>query len=142
MIPLIWLIAGAVLVVAEMVSGAFVLVMFGAAALVTAGTSALGVPPGVDVVVFALVSAALVLLARPPLRRRFDVDQPVSTGVTTLLGRTAEVVEPVDGRGGTVRIGGAVWSARPLHEGSVLDAGASVVVVEISGATAVVAGST
>ena len=48
-------------------------------------------------------------------------------------------VEPVGGPTvGTVRLGGAVWSARALHDGAVLDAGAPIVVVAVEGATAVV----
>ena len=63
-IPLLWAIAGVVLVAVELVTGTFVLLMLGLAALVTAGASALGAPLGVDVAVFGLSALVLILLAR------------------------------------------------------------------------------
>ena len=146
MIPLIWLVAGVVLVAAEALSGAFVLLMLGVAALAAGGASALGVPVGGDVAVFAVASAALVLLARPALTRRLAVPDPVNTGTQALLGARAEVLETVHGDGaggatGTVRLNGSVWSARALHEDAVLTSGTRVVVVSIRGATAVVISS-
>jgi membrane protein implicated in regulation of membrane protease activity len=144
-IPLLWLIAGVLLIAAEMLSGEFVLLMLGGAALAASAASALGVPLGADVAVFAGAAAALVLLARPALRRRLDrrgPDGEVNAGPRALLGVPAEVVEPIRGEeAGTVRIAGALWTARALDEGAVLGAGDPVVVVDIRGATAVVAGS-
>ena len=143
MTPLIWLVAGILLVVAELLVGEFVLLMLGAAALLTAAASALGVPFGVDVGVFAVAAAALVGLARPALARRLRPGTAV-TGTSALLGARAHVLETVDATTphptGTVRIGGAVWSARPAHDGVVIESGTPVVVVDIQGATAVVAG--
>ncbi|MEJ2887457.1 NfeD family protein [Actinomycetospora aeridis] len=143
MIPLLWAIAGVVLVAVELVTGTFVLLMLGLAALVTAGASALGAPLGVDVAVFGLSAAALVLLARPALQRRFRTDRSgtVNAGPQALLGADAEIVDPIaTGDTGTVRIGGALWTARALHEGDTLATGDPVVVVDIRGATAVVTG--
>lgn len=141
-IPLLWAIAGVVLVAVELVSGTFVLLMLGLAALVAAGAAALGAPLGVDVAVFGVAAVALVLLARPALQRRLRADRSdgtVNAGPAALLGATAEVVEPVPrGEAGTVRIGGALWTARALHEGAALASGDQVVVVDIRGATAVV----
>lgn len=138
MIPLIWVAAGVVLVLAETISGDLVLLMLGGAALGAAAASALGVPLGLDLAVFALLSVLLVLLARPALRRRMSTGESLTTGSTRLLGTRGEVVEAVGEDGGTVRVEGATWSARALHEGEELGAGASVVVVAVEGATAVV----
>jgi membrane protein implicated in regulation of membrane protease activity len=144
-IPLLWAIAGVVLVAVELVTGTFVLLMLGLAALVAAGASALGTPLGLDVVVFGVAAAGLVLLARPALQRRLRGDRAdgtVNAGPQALLGATAEVVEPITGDdAGTVRIGGALWTARALHDGPddpALTTGDPVVVVDIRGATAVV----
>lgn len=137
MIPLIWAIAGVVLVVAEVLSGGLVLLMLGAAALGTAGASALGVPPGPDLAVFAVLAALFVLVARPAVNRRIRVHDPVNTGTRALLGTHGQVVDAVSAGAGTVRLAGSLWSARSLHSDD-LAAGTAVVVVEISGATAVV----
>jgi len=143
-IPLLWLIAGVVLIAVELVSGTFVLLMLGLAALAASGASALGAPLGVDVAVFGVSAAALVLLARPALQRRMrgEAADGVNAGPTALLGTTAEVVDAITGdHPGTVRIAGALWTARALHDdpGSpALTPGDPVVVVDIRGATAVV----
>jgi membrane protein implicated in regulation of membrane protease activity len=139
-IPLLWVIAGVVLIAVELVSGTFVLLMLGLAALAAAGASALGAPLGVDVAVFGVAAIVLVLLARPALQRRLRTEgADVNAGPRALLGADAEVVEPITGdEAGTVRIAGALWTARALHDGAALATGDPVVVVDIRGATAVV----
>ncbi|HEY2225252.1 NfeD family protein [Actinomycetospora sp.] len=137
MIPLIWAIAGVVLVVAEVLSGELVLLMLGVAALGTAAASAAGVPLGPDLAVFAVLSVLFVLVARPAVHRRLRVHDPVNTGTRALLGTHGEVVDAVAAGAGTVLLRGSLWSARSLHDDD-LAAGTAVVVVEISGATAVV----
>lgn len=137
MIPLLWAIAGVLLVVAEVLSGTLVLLMLGAAALGTAVASAAGLGVGPDVAVFAVLAGLLVLVARPAVRRRLRVHDPVNTGTQALLGARGEVVEAVAEGTGTVLLHGSLWSARSLYDDD-LASGTSVVVVEISGATAVV----
>ncbi|HEY5296239.1 MAG TPA: NfeD family protein, partial [Gaiellaceae bacterium] len=61
------------------------------------------------------------------------------TGTDALVGRKAVVTRRVDGHGGRVRIGGEEWSARTYLDGQVLDEGSSVDVIQIEGATALVA---
>ena len=98
MIPLLWLVAGVLLILVELISGTLVLLMLGVASLVAAGASALGAPLGVDVAVFGLSAALLVLLARPPLLRRLHgsrIDGSANAGTAALLGEPAEVVEPI-----------------------------------------------
>ncbi|GAA1285022.1 NfeD family protein [Saccharothrix xinjiangensis] len=134
---LIWLILGVVLVAAEVLSGDFVLVMLGVAALGAAGAAGLGAPVLISAVVFGVVSLGLVLGARPAIKRRMALGTGHRSGIEALVGSTAVVVSRVDAHGGTVRIGGEVWSARSLDRG-VVEPGGEVTVVEISGATAVV----
>jgi len=136
-IPLIWAIAGVLLVVAEVLTGGLVLLMLGGAALGTAAVAAAGMPLGGQLAVFAVLAVAFLLVARPAVRRRLQVHDPVNTGTRALLGARGQVVEPVAAGGGTVRLRGSLWSARSLHDDD-LPAGTPVVVVDISGATAVV----
>lgn len=138
MAALLWLIAGVVLVAAEVISGELVLLMLGAAAVGTAGVAALGAPLWLDAVVFAALSGGLVLLARPALKRRLEQGSTVQTNVNALIGARATVESTVDAQDGRVRIGGDVWSARALDETQVLETGRTVTVMEISGAVAVV----
>ena len=55
-----------------------------------------------------------------------------------LVGNTAFVVTRVDGHGGQVKIGGDLWSARSFDGHDVIEPGARVTVMDISGATALV----
>jgi membrane protein implicated in regulation of membrane protease activity len=135
---LLWLIAGVLLIAAEMLSGDFVLVMLGAAALGAAGASVLGVPLPVDAAVFAVLGLGLIFLARPALKRRMRQPGELKTNVDALVGKRAQVESTVDAHGGQVRIDGALWSARAFDETQVIEAGQTVTVMEIAGATAVV----
>ncbi|MDT8912797.1 NfeD family protein [Amycolatopsis sp. PS_44_ISF1] len=136
---LIWLIIGIVLMIAEVLSGDFVLVMLGVAALLGAGSASISGNPLIDVAVFAVSSAGLILLARPALKRRFLAGSRTPTGIEALVGARAVVVSTVDYDAGRVKIGGEVWSARAVHEAQPpIAPGTSVTVVEISGATALV----
>ncbi|GGM91599.1 membrane protein [Lentzea pudingi] len=137
MAALIWLIVGILLVVAEVLSGDFVLVMLGAAALAAAGVSAVGAADLVSVLVFAATSLGLIVTARPLLKKRLQLGSNVRMHHEALLGSRAVAVTKVDEHGGQVKIGGDTWSARTL-DGSVVDEGEAVTVVEISGAVAVV----
>jgi membrane protein implicated in regulation of membrane protease activity len=140
MAAVLWLIIGILLVLAEVLSGAFVLVMLGSAALVTAVAAAVGAGPIVSSVVFAAVAAGGITLARPALVRRMHTDNHVKTNVDALLGAKAHVVATVDAHSGQVKVNGEIWSARAYDETEVLQPGRSVTIMSISGATAVVWG--
>lgn len=143
MVPaVIWLVLGLLLIAAEVLAGEFVLLMLGGAALAAAGASfVVQDSPLVGGVVFALASVLLLFAVRPALRRRLDrgVDHSVMHS-RALVGSTAVVIVRVDGQGGRVKIGGEVWSARSLDGDDVVEPGAKVTVMDISGATALVVG--
>ncbi|MFE3323964.1 NfeD family protein [Streptomyces sp. NPDC059176] len=134
----IWLIIAAVLVLAEIVTLTAALGTLGVAALVTAGSAALGAPLPVQLLVFAVVAVVSVLFLRPVVLRRIREPQKERFGVSALVGRTAYVVSEVTGADGRVRIGGEEWTARAYDETLVIPPGTAVDVMEISGATALV----
>ncbi|MGI8305788.1 NfeD family protein [Saccharopolyspora hattusasensis] len=138
MVALVWLIAGVVLIVAEVISGELVLLMLGLAAMGAAGAAALGVPLGVDAAVFAVLGLGLIFVARPALKRRLNRGIELKTNVEALIGKKAVVESTVDATSGRVRIDGDVWSARAFDGTQVLETGQTVMVMDISGATAVV----
>lgn len=134
----IWLIAGLVLVSAEVLSGEFVLLMLGGGAFAAAIASLLGLPVLGSTLVFAAVSVLLLFAVRPALRRRLDRGvTPHAMNVQALVGGSAVVVARVDGHGGRVKIGGDVWSAKAL-DGRQIEPGQQVTIVTIEGATAMV----
>lgn len=134
----VWLAIALALVIVELVSLDLVLLMFGIGALAAAVATALGVPVLLAVVVFAVVAIALLFLVRPPLVERLHAGPTLTTGHDALVGRSAVVLEPVDGRNGRVQLAGEVWSARAANEHVTLDTGTEVLVARIDGATAVV----
>nr|WP_169336491.1 NfeD family protein [Nocardia transvalensis] len=122
-----------------MLTGDFTLLMLGGAALVTAGVSGVaGTSILVDAIVFGVSSVALMLLVRPMLLRRFATPPPTPTNVDALPGKTARVLQTVNEHTGQVKIGGEVWSARPLDHGEEYAEGETVYVMKIDGAHAVV----
>ncbi len=136
----VWFSIAVLLTIAEALGGEFVLLMLGGGALVTAG-AALLLPAGLlwlQLLIFALVSAALVLGARPPLLRQFKRSTAIGTGIDAVIGSKAVVVSTVDSGGGQVKIGGEVWSAKGVEGHRPLPPGTPVTVVDIRGATAVV----
>lgn len=133
-----WLIAalglGIPLVLTAMPEFAMLAVGAGAGAL----TAALGGGPVAQVVVFAIVSTALIVVVRPVARRMRAERPELASGVDALKGQQAVVLERVDDTGGRIKLGGEVWSARALDSGESYEPGSRVDVVEIDGATAVV----
>ncbi|WBB64723.1 NfeD family protein [Streptomyces sp. WMMC500] len=111
--------------------------MFSVGAVAAAVTAALGGGLTVQVIVFAVVSTALIAAVRP-VARRHRSQGGAATGVDALKGRRAVVLERVDGSGGRIKLAGEVWSARALDAGEVYEPGRQVDVVDIDGATAVV----
>ncbi|SNS21410.1 Membrane protein implicated in regulation of membrane protease activity [Rhodococcoides kyotonense] len=136
---IIWLIAGVVLAAAEALTGDFFLLMLAGGALATAGISAVtDFPVWADAIVFGVVSLALVLGVRPILLRKFSKPPLLPTNAAALTGKTALVLEQVTAHEGQIKLGGEVWTARPLDETEVYAPGTTVTVMEIDGATAVV----
>ncbi|MFF4773765.1 NfeD family protein [Microtetraspora fusca] len=135
---IIWLILAAGLGVAEIFTLTAALGLIAVAALLTAGVAALGVPMGLQLVVFIAASIAGIAGVRPIARRHLTQPPSRKFGVPALVGRPAYVTQEVTARDGRVRIGGEEWSARSYDETLVIPAGATVDVIEIEGATALV----
>jgi membrane protein implicated in regulation of membrane protease activity len=134
----IWLVLAVVLGVAEIFTLTAALGILGAAALLTSLVSILGLPIPLQLLVFTLASAAGLLLVRPIAARHLKQIPSQRFGVQALVGKTAYVVNEVTGHQGLVRIGGEEWSARAYDETLVIPQGATVDVIKIEGATALV----
>ncbi len=133
-----WLIAAAALGIPLVITALPEFGMIAAGAVAAAVTAALGGPLTLQVVVFAVVSVALVSVVRPIANRHRTTSPALRTGVEALKGRQAVVLERVDGDTGRIRLGGEIWSARSYDADQVFEAGQKVDVIEIEGATAVV----
>jgi membrane protein implicated in regulation of membrane protease activity len=137
----LWLIAAVVLAVAEVMNLSFFLFPFaiGAAAAAVIELAGLGTP--IAVVVFAVFTAVSFGIVRPIARRHLSTPPQIRTGTAALIGRQAIVLERIanDEGVGCVRLDGEVWTARSYDEDRVIEPGTRVHVMEIRGATALVA---
>jgi membrane protein implicated in regulation of membrane protease activity len=137
----LWLIAAVVLAVAEVVNLSFYLFPFaiGAAAAAVIELAGLGTP--IALVVFAVFTAVSFGVVRPIARRHLSTPPQIRTGTAALIGRQAIVLERIanDEGVGCVRIDGEVWTARSYDDDKVIEPGTRVHIMEIRGATALVA---
>ena len=135
-----WLGIAVVLGLAELASLDFTLLMLAAGAVTAAGVSAFF--PGLfwlQIVVGLITSAAMLAAIRPLLVRKIHHGVELKTGSQHVIGRSGVVVKEIhpDG-GGSIKLGGELWTARPYDEVSTLPPGTRVEVMSIDGATAVV----
>lgn len=136
---LIWLVAALALAGAEALTGDLFLLMLSGGALAAGGANALfDWPIWADGVVFMLVSILLLVVVRPALRRRFAEGTGMLDPAKALEGKSALVLDTVSQHDGQVKLDGEVWTARPMNDDDVYQAGDQVTVMRIDGATAVV----
>ena len=131
-----WFIIAAVLGIALVFTVEFTFAMLAVGALAAGFAALFGVPFGICIVIFAVVSAGLTFFLRRPLMRKFKSQEQVVTGAAALIGKKARALDPVTTRSGRVKLNGEVWTARTRSGEIAEDAYARV--VEIEGATAIV----
>jgi membrane protein implicated in regulation of membrane protease activity len=135
---LIWLVAAVALAGAEALTGDLFLLMLSGGALAAVGSSLLVDNYVVDGVVFLVVTLLLLVLVRPALRRRFAAGTGLPEPMKALEGKSALVLDRVGRHEGQVKLEGEVWTARPMNDNDVYEAGDHVTIMRIDGATAVV----
>jgi membrane protein implicated in regulation of membrane protease activity len=135
----IWLIVAVAFGVGEIATLGFFLAPFAGGALVAAIVSGAGGGDALSLVAFLVVSLTLLAALRPIALRHVRQAPRLRTGTAALVGRTATVVERVGSDEGCVRLDGEIWTARPYDEDQVFEPGKRVQVLEIRGATALVA---
>lgn len=133
-----WLVVAAALGIPLVVTAMPEFGMFAVGAVVAAGTAGLGAGVVLQVLVFVVVSVALIAVVRPIANRHALQRPQLATGVDALKGKQAVVLERVDGADGRIKLAGEIWSARSLHPDRAYEVGQEVDVVEIEGATAIV----
>lgn len=133
-----WLIAAAVLVIAELFTGTFVLLMLGAGALAGSVAALVGLNYAGQGVVFGVVSALSLWLVRPWINKRLNRGKAEELGLAVIEGADVLVVEKIDRDHGMVKIEGELWRARPYDVDKTYEPGERVRVVKVDGATALV----
>jgi membrane protein implicated in regulation of membrane protease activity len=136
---LVWAILAVLLAVGEILTpGLFYLGPVALAAALASVAAALGAGWVVEVLVFLGGAAASLAILRPIAKAHLKMPPSIRTGAAALVGTKGVVVEQVNMHAGRVKIGGEVWTARPLDETDVLEPGTQVEVAEIKGASALV----
>lgn len=133
-----WVALAFVLAAAELASMDFVLLMLAAGALAGALAAALGAGWVLQVIVAGVAAFAALWLLRPALLRKLHRTPATPLGIDRYVGMRAVVLARIVGReAGSVRLDGETWTAT-TDEGTVLEPGEAVEVVQIRGAAAVV----
>jgi membrane protein implicated in regulation of membrane protease activity len=134
-----WMIAAGALAAGEIATMGFFLGPIAVAAVLAAVVALLGGGVALQLAVFSVAAIASLGVLRPIAARHMHMPARLRTGTAALVGAKALVLEQVDADGGSVKIGGEVWTARAYDEDAVLEPGMRVDVMKIDGATALVA---
>ncbi|MEU3297793.1 NfeD family protein [Streptomyces longwoodensis] len=133
-----WLVGAAALGIPLVVTAMPEFGMLAVGAIAAAATAGVGFGAVSQVLVFVVVSVALIAVVRPIANRHRSQRPQLATGIDALRGKQAVVLERVDGSGGRIKLAGEVWSARALDGDQSYEPGQQVDVVDIEGATAIV----
>jgi len=136
----VWLAIAVALVLVELLTLAFVALYVAVGAIAAAVAAALGAELWLQVLVFAAVAVASLLLTRRPLRAAMRRQPQFPSNAPTVVGKRAVVTRPIlegTGQRGQVRVGTEEWSARGASEEGIA-VGVTVEVTAIDGVALVV----
>jgi len=136
---LFWLIMFAVLLVIEILTMGLTTIWFAGGALVAFVLAYVGFGLPVQIIVFLLVSIALLVLTRPIAIKFFNQERQ-KTNAESLIGQKAIVLETIDTLHGTGRaeVNGMEWSAKTDDTEEIVQAGEVVVIEGIQGVKLIV----
>jgi membrane protein implicated in regulation of membrane protease activity len=137
----LWVIAAGAFGIGEMLTTSFFLAPFALGAALAAILDGAGAGEFASWVVFVVASLLTLLVVRPIARSHMKVPPQIRTGAAALVGKQAIVLERIANNEGVgcVKIDGEVWTARALDDDQVIEQGMRVQVMDIRGATALVA---
>ena len=130
---MLWIILAIVFLAVEFGTVALISLWFVGGSVAALAVCLLGGPLWLQVLVFGLISLALLLLVRPFLKKYID-PKKVRPNVDAMRGRQAVLLETVDNLAatGSLELSGVVWTARSA-DGSVIPAGTVVTVQGVEG---------
>ena len=134
-----WAVAVVAFVILELATVGLASIWFALGALCALIAALLGAPLWLQIVWFAIVSIATLLLTRP-LAKKYINSRTMATNADRVIGSRAVVKERIDELAGTgaVLADGKMWSARTA-DGSIAEPGDVVTVREIRGVKLIVA---
>ena len=136
---LIWLAILIAFLVVEMATVGLVSIWFAAGALAALLVTIAGGGPGLQIIVFLLVSIVL-LIATRPLADKYVNARVQKTNVEQLLGKCVVITERVcnSEQTGTAFIDGKEWTVRTESDAVVIEKGQSAEILSVSGVKLIV----
>ncbi|WP_152650280.1 NfeD family protein [Demequina aestuarii] len=135
-----WFVGAMVLGIVEVFTLDLTFAMLAGGAIAGGAAALLGLPWWVCVIIACAVSAMLLFSLRPYLLKSIRAKGAViETNAAALAGAAARSLDEITEFAGRVKLAGEVWSARTQDDAPAIPEGAEVVVLEIRGATAIVA---
>jgi membrane protein implicated in regulation of membrane protease activity len=132
-----WLAAGGLLLVAEMLTVDLLFASLAFSAFMAAGVQVLGFDMALQGATFGIAAVISLFILRHIALKNLKKRTPdFATNVDALLGAPALTISTVTDRSGQIKLNGEIWSAR--SESGEISADSKVQVVAIEGATAVV----
>lgn len=127
----IWLIAGILFFILELLTPGFVVACFGVGCLLSAIAGFCGGGIILQIILFCLGSFAALFFLRPLLQRYTRQGKETKTGIDALVGRVAKVVVPIEGKSqkGRIALDGDEWPAFANDENETFDIGEQVIIV-------------
>lgn len=135
---ILWIVLGAILIIAEIFTLGFVLFWFGIGALAAALAGWLGFGLAIQFLIFTVISIVLTALSRTIFVKYFPQDEDaVKTGIDSLPGQIGTVTLASRGalQQGAVKVYGSVWTAFPVDDETPLVEGEKVEVVRVQGSS-------
>ena len=133
-----WLVMLVIFLIAEAATVSLMSLWFAAGALAALAVSLLGGPVWLQGILFVAVSAVLLALLRPVVRR-YLTPRLVKTNVEAVIGKTGVVTKAIDNAAavGQIKLGAMEWTARST-DGNVIPEKTPVRVDRIEGVKAFV----
>ena len=137
-VVIVWLLAAVVFGVAESATVVLVSIWMAVGAVAAAIAAAFGQNLMVQILIFLIVSAILLVLTAP-LSRKFRSKKMESTNADRLIGQEGVVLVPIDAieNKGQVKVLGQIWSASAV-DGIAVSQGEKVIVESIEGVRVIV----
>ena len=136
---ILWLIVIVVCIAVEIGTLGLTSIWFAGGALTAFVLALLSAPGWLQIVLFVVISALLLLFTRP-FAVKFINKGAVKTNYESMAGRVGEVVEQIDNlrATGCVRVSGQEWTARAETETESIPVGCKVIVQRIEGVKLIV----
>ncbi|WP_026651892.1 NfeD family protein [Butyrivibrio proteoclasticus] len=138
-LAIFWLVLAVIMAVIELATMGLVTIWFTIGAVFALLLSLLGTPLWAQILVFVIVSALVLVLARP-IATKYVNNRTVKTNIDALIGRKLVAKEDIDNLKGTgkVDMDGTTWRAVSTVDNIVIRKDELVRIVKVSGAKVIV----